>query len=541
MVFAATQWAGIVFGFALVAIGFFIFIEWQKEKWRKQTFSLEQSEVLFGRHFPFQRVFRAFFLFLAVLFSSFALLDPRWGTVTRSEAIEGLDVVIVLDVSHSMLCEDVGESRLARAQRIIFDIMGRGENYRLGLVFFAADAYPVIPLTFDYEVLSLWVQEANPLAIENQGSNLKDALMTALQMFEKNTLSHRVIVVLSDGEDMEHDPLQVVSQVSKMGVSLFLVGIGTPQGGNIPIRDEKGNLQGTLELNGKEIHTRLREDILSKLAQKTGGVFLSGNQGAADKIIEHLRKMKKNPYGKMSYETMVARYQYFLLPAVLCWLLALFWPTRKFLLFLVVGTIFFSFSPFYAHEASRGSRLYKEQKFEEAREAFQKALVKNPRSQKLRYNLGNTFYKLGEFQKSEKEFSALTNASDRTLSLRSLYNLATTLATAGEKEKAARLYQKILSTLSQTHPLYQATVSNILFLQQPESSRQQTQQTPSPSESSHNSQTNQSSPSQPEQKEPQQLPQPQDSEALLNLVQQEERKNLQKIPLSGGRRSRYPW
>ncbi len=539
MVFAAVQWAVVIFGLALVGTGLYVFIEWRKEKWRKHTFSSEQAEALFGSGFGFSRRLRVFFLVLAVLFSSIALLDPRWGTVTRSEAIEGVDVVIVLDVSHSMLCEDIGESRLSRAQKIIFDLMGRGENYRLGLVFFAAEAYPVIPLTFDYEVLSLWIQEANPLAIENQGSNLKDGITAALQMFEKNTLSHRAIVVLSDGEDMEHDPLQVASQATKMGVSLILVGIGTTEGGNIPIRDEHGNLRGVLEVNGKEVHTRLRSDILSKLAQKTGGVFLDASQGNADKIIDHLKKMKKNPYGKMSYETMMARYQYFLLPAVLFWLLALLWPSRRLIFLMSVGLVFFASPKLYASDASRGTTLYQKQKFEEAREAFQKALVKNPRSQKLRYNLGNTLYQLGEWQKAEKEFTSLTNAPDRQMSLRSLYNLGTTLASAGEKEKAARVYQALLHHLPQNHPLYRPTVSNLLYLQQPPSQQQQQQQqTPSPSDSQEKPQDNQSKP---EQKESQEPPSQQDSQALLNLVQQEERKNLQKIPLSGGRRSRYPW
>ncbi|MFN3659708.1 MAG: vWA domain-containing protein [Brevinematales bacterium] len=332
--FSHTWWLA---GISLLVLGLFLVVEWQKERWRTQQYSPEQRNTLFGREFAWNRFIKNLFLALSVLFFSFVLLDPRWGMVNRTERLEGADIILVADLSHSMLCDDIGESRLARLQRIVFDLMAKGGSHRIGLVFFAAQAYPVVPLTFDYEVISLWLQEANPLAIENQGSNLEDALRKAMELFEKNTLSHRLIVVLSDGEDMEHSPASVASQIAQKGIYIISIGIGTVEGGKIPLSHEKGKPPVFLTVDGKEVITRLRPDILKEIGQKTGGIFLEGTDNAGEKLASYVEKIKKNPYGKVSYETMRAQYQYFLVPALLLWLLALLWPVKKeiSLLFLV--------------------------------------------------------------------------------------------------------------------------------------------------------------------------------------------------------------
>ncbi len=150
--------------------------------------------------------------------------------------------------------------------------------------------------------------------------------------------------------------------------------------------------------------------------------------------------------------------------------------------------------------------------------------------------MANTRFAIKKHKQSEKR--RVRNKAVKS-AVKTLIKKAKSFITAGEKEKAARVYQALLHHLPQNHPLYRPTVSNLLYLQQPPSQQQQQQQqTPSPSDSQEKPQDNQSKP---EQKESQEPPSQQDSQALLNLVQQEERKNLQKIPLSGGRRSRYPW
>lgn len=539
MVFGAYHWLIPIFGVSLVLIGFFLFVEWKKSLWRREIFSREQGNFLFGKEFDWYRFFHIFSVSMATLLLAFVLLDPRWGLVQRTERIEGVDVVLVLDVSQSMLCEDVGESRLQRARQIIFDLMARGGNHRLGLVMFAADAYTVVPLTFDYEVISLWIQEANPLMIEHQGSNLERGIAEALKLFEKNTLSHRVIVVLSDGEDMEHQPLRMVSHASQQGIMIVSIGIGTTVGGKIPLRDERGNLKGFLSQNGQEIVTRLQEDILLELAKKTGGTYIEATRLAGGDLVHFLEKMKKNPYGKMSYEMLKAQYQFFLLPALLLWFLALLSVSMRNVAMLFFLVIVFSLPvSSYAGEASRGTTMYQKHQYEEARQAFQRALVKNPRSLKLRYNLGNTFYQTGEYEKAAVEFCGLTNVDNQELSLRSLYNMSTSLASLGEKEEAVQAYRHLLQRIDSRHPLYQKTIENLLYLQQPsqkQSHFSSGNQSPSHHQQNPSQQKNSS-------QEKDRRPQNQDNQALLNLVQQEERKNMQKIPLSGGeRRSRYPW
>ncbi|MFN4216432.1 MAG: vWA domain-containing protein [Brevinematales bacterium] len=539
MVFGKFSHAWWLVGISLLVLGLFLVVEWKKERWRKQQYSPEQRNVLFGREFTWNRFVKSLFLALSVLFFSFALLDPRWGMVNRTERIEGVDIILVADLSQSMLCDDIGESRLERLQRIVFDLMAKGGNHRIGLVFFAAQAYPVVPLTFDYEVISLWLQEANPLAIENQGSNLEDALRKAMELFEKNTLSHRLIVVLSDGEDMEHSPASVASQVAQKGIQIVSIGIGTVRGGKIPLSHEKGKPPAFLTVDGKEVITRLRPDILKEIARKTGGVFLDGTDNAGEKLVSYVEKIKKNPYGKVSYETMRAQYQYFLVPALLLWLLALLWPMRKEISMLILVGFFLYLRPSegFTSEASRGTRLYRQGRYQEAKEAFQRALVKKPDSVFLRYNLGNTLYFLEEWDKASREFSGLTNSASKDVKIRSLYNMGTTLAASGEKKEAALVYRQLLEKISPGNPLYRKTIENLLYLQQiqsNQSSSSQSQDKPSPSPQ-HQKEKKKNQPSQ-------QTPPEEDAQSLLNLVQQEERKNIQKLPLGGGNpQSRYPW
>lgn len=523
-------------GIGLLMLGLFLMVEWQKERWRRRQYSLEQGNTLFGKDFAWNRFVKNLFLALSVLFSSFVLLDPRWGMVNRTERIEGVDIILVADLSQSMLCEDIGESRLERLRRIVFDLMAKGGSHRIGLVFFAAEAYPVVPLTFDYEVISLWLQEANPLAIENQGSNLEDALRKAMDLFEKNTLSHRLIVVLSDGEDMEHHPISVASQAAQKGIQIVSIGIGTVSGGKIPLANEKGKPPAFLTVEGKEIISRLQPEILKEIARKTGGIFLEGTENAGEKLASYVDKIKKNPYGRISYETMQAQYQYFLVPALLLWLLALLWPLKREipLLFLVALFLHITPSEGFSSEASRGTRLYREGRYQEAKEAFQRALVKKPDSPLLRYNLGNTLYYLEEWDKATKEFAGLTNSTSSDMRIRSLYNMGTTLAASGEKKGAALAYRQLLEEISPRHPLYRKTIENLLYLQQEQSnqssSQSQNQPSPAPQKEDKKNQA------------PQQTPPEGDTQSLLNLVQQEERKNMQKLPLGGGNpRSRYPW
>jgi len=537
MIFGGLSHAWWLFSIGALILGGFLFIEWRKERWRNTHFSPEQRQSLFGREFAWNRFVRLLFLSLAVLFFSIALLDPRWGMVNRTERMEGVDVVLVADLSTSMLCEDIGESRLERLRRIVLDLMGRSSGHRLGLVFFASQAYPVVPLTFDYEVISLWLQEANPLLIENQGSDLEDGINKALDLFESAALSHRVMVVLSDGEDMEHQPLRAAARAASRGVQIITVGIGTPAGGKIPLRGTSPQGTTFFTVNGEEVVTHLRSDILKDIANKTGGIFLEGTENASERIMAFIDKLKKNPYGRISYETMMARYQYFLLPALLFWILALFWPSSRAIVMIVAGMLCLtSFETGYSSDGSLATHLYRQGNYEAAREAFQKALVKHPFSPVLRYNLGTTLSHLQEWESAAREFRKLTNSHWRDLDIRSLYNLATTLAAAGDTREAALAYQQLLAKLPSTHPLYTRTIDNLLYLQQPKQHQTTPQSSPSPQNPKNP--TNQ-------EKKPQQNPQPnqnQDTEALLNLVKQEERKNMQKLPLGPGNpQSRYPW
>jgi len=540
MVFGALHWAGFIFMAFVFLYGLFVFVDWRKHKWRSLAFSPEQTSFFFGTTFDFHRFLKLVFLGVSGALFSFVLLDPRWGLIQRTERIEGVDIVIVLDISQSMLCEDTpGVTRLQQARDVVFDLMARTGNNRLGLVMFASQGYPVFPLTFDYEVLSLWLQEANPMMVSDQGSNLEDGIEKALTLFEKNTLSHRVILLLSDGEDLEFHPLKAADHARSLGVQIVAVGIGSLEGAFVPVYNETGQKTGYLTMNGKEVISRLRKDTLSDIVKKTDGVLLTSRE--TDRLLGFLNSLKKNSYGKQSYEALQAQFQYFLLPALLLWLLAILWPTRWNLspLVLCLLVLGITSSPSYGNDASRGTKLYLKGQYEDARNAFQKAVVRNPRSQKLRYNLASSFAQTQEFDKAIAQFASLTNAVSSDLAIKSLYDLGTTLALAGQNEEALSVYRELLSRIQPYHSLYSNTLENILFLQRQQQNQQNQSNSQSSSQQPNQKPRQNKSQSQPQTNQP--LPQNQNAEAILNLVQQEERKNLQKIPLASEKRARYPW
>jgi Ca-activated chloride channel family protein len=202
---------------------------------------------------------------------------------------EGIDVVVALDISRSMLAEDVAPSRLARAKAELAGLIDSLDGDRVGLVFFAGAAFPQCPLTVDYAAARLFLSQADPTMISAQGTSLAVAVRTALDLFDEESGRTRVILAVTDGEDFEGGLGEVREELSERGVSLFAVGIGTADGAPIPQLDDYGRRQGFVrDRGGKVVISRLEEAELISIVQGTGGVYARAGSGGLD--IDRLRR-----------------------------------------------------------------------------------------------------------------------------------------------------------------------------------------------------------------------------------------------------------
>lgn len=226
---------------------------------------------------PFARRWKAVLLVAGILFGALALAQPRWGFEWREVKRSGVDVFVLLDVSKSMLTEDVRPNRLAQAKFACEDLLQKLEGDRVGLIAFAGTAFVQCPLTIDYEAFRLTLRDANPEIIPRGGSAIGAAIRTALKAFEAAEGRDRAIVLITDGEEHEGDT--AVEEAEKAGVHVYAIGVGTVEGELIPVREEGKALEFLKDRDGNVVKSRLNEDTLRQLALQTAGIYVRSAAG----------------------------------------------------------------------------------------------------------------------------------------------------------------------------------------------------------------------------------------------------------------------
>lgn len=253
---------------------------------------------------------------LALAFLALALANPQYGTQNQKVERKGSDLVFALDVSRSMLCEDLAPSRLQYAKQLISSALSNLGGERVGLVVYAGSAYPQLPLTTDYGAARMMLQTADPDMVSAQGTAMAQALETALELFDQNTEQGKTLVVISDGEDHEAGWESTMEQLAAAGIQVHTLGVGTPAGGPIPL----GGGSFKKDRKGEVVITTLSTDALKKMAATGGGEFLLPRDIAeATEAISNWVAGKKASAGE---EVLTVSYQdqfsIFLLLALLC-------------------------------------------------------------------------------------------------------------------------------------------------------------------------------------------------------------------------------
>jgi Ca-activated chloride channel family protein len=236
------------------------------------------------------RFLKGLFLLASLGLMIFALAGPRWGSHYQEVSQKGVDIMVLVDVSRSMLVEDVEPNRLERARREILDFLRIVEGDRVGLIAFAGTAFVQCPLTLDYAALQMFLSALEPDLIPVAGTDLGAAIESAVVSFDFKSETDKVILLITDGEDNEKKGLEAAKKAAEKGIKLFVFGIGEPSGGPIPAGDGKGGFKK--DAAGKLVLSKLDEDSLRQIASVTGGTYVRSVAGDLDLDVLYFEGIK---------------------------------------------------------------------------------------------------------------------------------------------------------------------------------------------------------------------------------------------------------
>lgn len=270
------------------------------------------------------RLARLVLLFLGVALAIVALSRPQWGSEVEVVEQRGVQLMVVLDVSRSMLSQDVKPTRLDRAKLEISDLISRLEGDTVGIVLFSGASFIQFPLTADYATARTYLNSASPKAITRQGTVIGEAIGTAMGGFNDLRVSQKVIIILTDGENHEGDPVEAARQAAEEGAVIYTVGFGSPEGMPVAVYDEQGEVIGyRQDAEGRPVVTRLDEGALQRIAEAGGGrYFRAGDPGAMGGLIDEIEAFQDESFQSELSERRVERFQLFLLAAALSLFLA---------------------------------------------------------------------------------------------------------------------------------------------------------------------------------------------------------------------------
>lgn len=302
---------------------------WQKKKQREFGDTALVSRLAPGRSL-FKAGLKLLVIILALSGLVIALVNPQAGVSSETVTREGIDVVFAIDVSTSMLAEDVAPSRLEKTKQIVSQVINEMGTDRIGIVGYAGSAYPVLPITSDYSVAKMFLGGMDTNMVSSQGTAIGDALTLSASFFD-DPKSGKAIILFSDGEDHGQNSLSVAQELKDKGIKLITVGIGTEKGGTIPLR-RNGHVESyKRDAMNNVVVTKLYPDALEGIAKQTGGGYVYGSTAGAvaDFMDKHLGNLVKRKFaGKkiMVYDT---QYQWFLAAALALLLLDIFLLERK--------------------------------------------------------------------------------------------------------------------------------------------------------------------------------------------------------------------
>ncbi|MDE2998055.1 MAG: VWA domain-containing protein [Gemmatimonadota bacterium] len=265
-----------------------------------------------------QRV-KASLTVVGLVFLVLALAQPRYGMRLELLHRKGVDVIVALDTSLSMLAQDIRPNRLTRARFEIESLIDRLEGDRIGLVAFAGRSFTLCPLTLDYGAAKLFLDSIDTDISPVKGTAIAEAIRASTRAFGSEERKYKVMVLITDGEDHADDPAEAAKEAAEAGVRIFAVGVGTPGGELIPV-ERNGRTEFLKDGRGNYVKSRLDEASLQRVADMTDGVYIRSRTGGVglDRVYDEISQMEKKELGSRKYTQYKHRFQWPLAVAVAC-------------------------------------------------------------------------------------------------------------------------------------------------------------------------------------------------------------------------------
>ena len=443
------------------------------------------SGLLWPAETPARRVVQAVLVLGALVFIILAIAGPQYGFQWQKIEREGVDIVIALDCSRSMLSPDIQPTRLDRAKREIIDLLGMLDGDRVALTAFSGTAFLQCPLTLDYQAFDLFLNVLTPDYLPVGGSDLAAAVRTAVSAFDPQSKADKAVILITDGENTgPDDPVEAAREAEKAAVKLFCIGVGADQGVPVPATD--GGFKK--DRKGQIVLSRLDETTLSRMALATGGAYVRSVAGDMDLDAiyrDHIRKDLKTATVESGRKQIWAdRYQWPLALGVVALIIGLWLPlTRKpVLMLLLVGSLLLPVPESWAGPLQEGYKAYEDGDYEQALKSFVQGQLQKPDDPKVLYNLGNAYYQNKEYAAAREHYlEALKHLQEKDGDKEKInnmaadlhYNMGNAAFRQGEMETAVKDYEDALELRSDDA---QAKENLAFVKQQLQQQKQQQQQ-----------------------------------------------------------------
>ena len=290
-----------------------IFRRWQKKSIRKY-FDINTIKFLSPEISNSKPLLKFIIISFALLMLVISLVNPKIGTELKTVKREGVDIVFAIDVSKSMLAEDIAPNRIIKSKRIVSELFNNLGSDRVGIIAYASTAIPVLPITTDFSSARMFLESLNTDMLSSQGTSIAEAINLSKNYFNDENQTNRVLCVISDGEDHEIQNNNLSDIAKEAGITIISIGVGSPNGAPIPIKENDIVKSYKKDDKGEVVITKLNENILKDMATQTGGIYFKGDNtnSVVSSIVDELKEMDKQEFESKQFVSFKDQFQWFL-------------------------------------------------------------------------------------------------------------------------------------------------------------------------------------------------------------------------------------
>ena len=315
----------------IIIAAILLYSKWQKKSIKQFGDTLLVSELMHS-HSTLRKKIKNLVMVLSIILLIIGMSNPQIGTKMEEVKREGVDLMIAIDLSYSMMAEDIKPNRLERAKQAISRLIDKLEGDRIGLVVFAGEAYIQLPITTDYSAAKLFLSTVNTSIIPTQGTKIGNAIDLCVKSFDNENAQSKAIIIITDGETHDEEAIESAKKAQEQGIYIHTLGMGLSKGGPIPIYNKYGNTtEYRKDREGNTIITKLNEQLLQQIAQEGMGTYVRANNSKSglSLLFNEINKMEKKEIGTMVFTDYKDRFQIFLAISLILLLFDLLLLQRK--------------------------------------------------------------------------------------------------------------------------------------------------------------------------------------------------------------------